>query len=73
MTHRGHVKNGQIMLDDAIALPEGAEVVVAFVEQRDVNGEDLNAVLLRHAGKGRDLPNDLAKQHDHYAHGRPKR
>jgi hypothetical protein len=73
MTHRGHVKNGQITLDEAITLPEGAEVVVALVERPDAAGEDLNAVLLRHAGKGRDLPHDLAEQHDHYAHGRPKR
>ncbi len=25
------------------------------------------------AGKGRNLPNDLAANHDHYLHGTPKR
>ena len=73
MTSRGHVKNGQITLDDPIRFPEGAEVVVALVEKKPSNDDDLNAVLLRHAGQGQDLPTDLAAQHDHYAHGKPKR
>jgi hypothetical protein len=73
MTYRGHIKNGQIALDEPIRFPEGAEVIVALVEKPKANGEDLNAVLLRHAGKGENLPSDLAEQHDHYAHGKPKR
>lgn len=28
MTLRGHVKNGQIMLDEPVALPEGADVKI---------------------------------------------
>ena len=73
MTCRGHVKNGQIALDGPIVFPEGAEVIVALVENPQRDGEGLNAVLLRHAGQGKDLPADLAAQHDHYAHGKPKR
>ena len=73
MTCRGHVKNGQIALDGPIVFPEGAEVIVALVEKSQGDGEDLNAVLLRHAGQGKDLPPDLAEHHDHYAHGKPKR
>jgi hypothetical protein len=73
MTYRGHVKNGQITLDEPVRFPEGAEVVVALVEKPTTHDEDLNAVLLRHAGQGQDLPADLAAQHDHYAHGKPKR
>jgi hypothetical protein len=72
MTCRGHVKNGQITLDEPVLFPEGAEVVVALVEKPESDGEDLNAVLLRHAGQGQNLPADLAAQHDHYAHGKPK-
>ena len=72
MTYRGHIKNGQISLDDSVCFPEGAEVVVTLVEKSQDNGLDLNAVLLRHAGQGRELPVDLAAQHDHYAHGKPK-
>ena len=29
--------------------------------------------LLRHAGKVSGLPRDLAKNHDHYLHGHPKK
>jgi hypothetical protein len=72
MTYRGYVKNGQIALDDSVHFPEGTEVVVTLVEKPQANGEDLNTILLRHAGQGQDLPNDLASQHDHYAHGKPK-
>ena len=61
MTYRGHVKNGKIALDERVVLPEGSEVQVAIVENRS---DDLRAVLLRHAGKGRDLPADLAAKHD---------
>jgi hypothetical protein len=71
MTYRGHVENGQIMLDGAACLPEGASVQVELIQPPD-NGDDLNAVLLRHAGKGRDLPADLAANHDHYVHGKPQ-
>ena len=30
MTYRGHIKNGQITLDEPIELPEGAEVRIDF-------------------------------------------
>lgn len=72
MTYRGHITNGRIMLDDAISLPEGAAVNVEFIVPTTTGNDDLTAVLLRHAGKGQNLPPDLAAQHDHYAHGKPK-
>jgi hypothetical protein len=71
MTYHGLVKDGQITFDEGVSLPEGAEVQVEVIEAPQ-NGEDLHAILLRHAGKGRDLPVDLAANHDHYAHGKPK-
>jgi hypothetical protein len=71
MTYHGQVKDGQILLDAGVLLPEGAEVQVELIELPR-NGEDLQSVLLRHAGKGQDLPADLAENHDHYAHGKPK-
>ena len=71
MTYRGHIRNGQITLDEPAQFPEGTEVIVALVEKSATN-EDLAQVLLRHAGRGRELPVDLAEQHDHYAHGKPK-
>ena len=78
MTYRGHIRNGRITLDNPTLLPEGATVKVEVLESGDNDQssqtrESLNALLLRHAGKGRDLPPDLATHHDHYAHGKPKR
>lgn len=75
MTYRGHVRNGQIMLDEPIALPEGAELrieVSTTPSTPNDEHETLKSLLLRHAGKGRDLPADLAANHDHYAHGKPR-
>ena len=92
MTYRGHVKGGQISLDEPVPLPEGSVVTVNVElvarnpdhlssQQRpdreedplsDESDDDLSELLLRHAGKGRDLPSDLAANHDHYAHGKPK-
>jgi hypothetical protein len=34
MTYRGHVKDGQIMLDEPARLPEGVEVNVEVVEKK---------------------------------------
>ena len=33
MTYRGHIKNGQITLDEPARLPEGAEVNVEVVQE----------------------------------------
>ena len=76
MTYHGHIKNGQVTLDTPAPLPEGATVRVEVLELRgdgqpSQNGDSLSSLLLRHAGKGRDLPSDLATHHDHYAHGKP--
>jgi hypothetical protein len=75
MTYRGWVKNGQILLDAPVTLPEGVEVRVAVLENgaTEAGDDDVSSLLLRHAGKGRNLPIDLAAEHDHYAHGKPKR
>jgi hypothetical protein len=69
MTYRGLINDGQITLVEGVSLPEGAEVQVELIEAPQ-NCDDLNADLLRHAGKGRGLPVDLAANHDHYPHGK---
>jgi hypothetical protein len=38
MTYRGHVKNGQIALDEEARLPEGAKVNVEVVEEPGSKG-----------------------------------
>ena len=32
MAYRGHIENGVVVLDDAVSLPEGAEVTVDLAE-----------------------------------------
>lgn len=71
MTYRGHVKNGQITLDQPTALPEGAEVSVQVVQ----NGEAAATIWdkLRGVAGTVEGPQDWAANHDHHIHGTPKR
>ena len=63
----GKVVNGQVVLDSAqTRLPEGAKVRVEVV------AEPTLTFLLKFAGKAKDLPADMAENHDHYLHGRPR-
>jgi len=77
MTYRGHVKNGMVVLDEPMALPEGAEVRVEVAkqpaQQLDREGRTLGQKLLRYAGKAHGLPHDAALNHDHYLYGTAKR
>ena len=77
MTYRGHVKNGQIALDEPIELPEGAVVNVDLVAVETVENcqeqPTIWAKLLKLAGMVEGLPSDLAKNHDHYLYGVPKK
>lgn len=71
MSYRGHVENGVIVLDDPATLPEGAAVRVELAEERTERSlaDRLRPVI----GICKTLPEDMAEQHDHYVHGRPKR
>ena len=71
MTYLGHVQNGVVVFEGPQTPPEGAAVKVAVVPER----EDglLSDALLEFAGSIEGLPADMAQQHDHYLHGRPKR
>ncbi len=75
MTLRGRVSGGVVMLENPQALPEGTEVKVAPVKKRNRkrNTPDLTDKLLQWAGTCKGLPEDLARNHDHYLHGSPKR
>jgi hypothetical protein len=74
MTFRGHVQNGVVVFDGAQLPPEGAQVEVSLVLPKpQVDQEPLRDMLLRFAGSIEGLPSDMAEQHDHYIHGRPKR
>jgi hypothetical protein len=70
MTLTGEVRNGVVILHEG-HLPEGTKVRVEPIQpSRDGNSEVLwNEVV----GMAKGLPSDLAKNHDHYLHGRPKK
>jgi hypothetical protein len=74
MTFRGSIKNGKIILDGSPALPEGAPVKVEIIPRpKSKRALTLGEKLLKIAGTAKGLPSDLAKNHDHYLYGRPKR
>lgn len=71
MIYRGHVKNGVVVLDEDVHLPDGTAVEVQPVMEtpRKTLAERFHSVI----GKAVDLPSDMAAQHDHYIHGTPKK
>ena len=71
MTFRGHVQSGVVVFDGPQTPPEGATVEVAVLTT--VEKSPLRDLLLEFAGTIDGLPSDMAAQHDHYIHGRPKR
>ncbi len=71
MVYKGKVKNGVIVLEKTGELPEGIEVEVVVSE----TGNDGPTVLDRLGGVvgiAEGLPSDLARNHDHYIHRRPR-
>jgi hypothetical protein len=76
MTYRGRIKDGSIVLDEPLALPDGTEVEIAPVVAESAAasaGPTWAEVLKDVIGKAEGLPPDLAENHDHYIHGVPKR
>ena len=79
MVYIGHVKNGMVVFDQPVALPEGLEVCVEIPEKSFESNTDKESTLppgqtlLKYAGKAVGLPEDAARNHDHYLYGTPKR
>ncbi len=71
MTLEGTVQNGTIVLDQGATLPEGTRVRV--VAESAVQASSAKELLMQMSGCMADLPSDLAKNHDHYLHGTPKK
>ena len=72
MTYRGHIKGGVVVLDEPVELPEGTEVRVEPATQGRTEptlADDLREFI----GCVEDLPPDVARNHDHYLYGAPKR
>jgi hypothetical protein len=74
MVYRGQVKNGVIVLDEAVKLPEGARVTIEETPiLHEETGPTLAETLGEFIGMAKDLPPDFARNHDHYIHGAPKK
>jgi hypothetical protein len=75
MTYRGYVKQGVIRLRGRASLEEGTEVRIEPVKavKRARARKTLGQKMLKFAGSVKGLPSDLARDHDHYAHGRPRK
>jgi hypothetical protein len=71
MTFRGHIENGVAVFDEPVELPDGTAVRIELEEtsQRRTLADRLRDVI----GAAEGLPSDLAEQHDHYLHGKPKK
>jgi hypothetical protein len=72
----GKVVDGNIVLDQPGQLKEGTEVRVRPISGTstppDENGS-LSKMLLSFAGTVEGLPDDMARNHDHYLYGVPKK
>ncbi len=71
MVYLGHVRQGLVVLDSAVVLPEGVEVRVEVPETSsppscDAREDTPGRRLLKYAGKAVGLPPDAARNHDHY-------
>jgi len=75
MTYKGHIKNGMVVLDEPLRLPEGSQVLIQPVAAvaSVATPLPLSDLLRQVAGRGKDLPADGSAQHDHYTYGTPKR
>lgn len=76
MLLEGHVQNGQIVLDEPADLPDGARVRVEVVPPKPQPEPDIPTLYERLKpviGIATNLPEDAARNHDHYLYGTPKR
>ena len=75
MTYRGHVEGGVIVLEGGKRPPEGMIVRIEPLRKPRAKKkpESVSGMLLSLAGRVKGLPRDMARNHDHYLHGHPKR
>lgn len=72
MTVIGTVENGKVALPAGVELPSGTKVRIETLEDLP-NQAPLAEALKEFVGIFNDLPGDLARNHDHYLHGTPKK
>jgi hypothetical protein len=76
MTYRGKVRNGVVILDKPVRLPEGTEVSVTLLETQARRGVARKPLprkgLLAFAGQAKGLPADASRNLKHYLYGHPQ-
>jgi hypothetical protein len=73
MTYRGKIKNGAVVLDQPVPLPDGVEVEIVPASNGQALPPTWAEVFRDITGKAEGLPPDMARNHDHYLHGAPKK
>ena len=75
MTVTGTVRGGVVVPDLEDLLPEGSRVTIELEHESGVSDEfePSFASLLELAGTVEGLPPDMARNHNHYLHGHPKK
>ena len=70
-----HFDGEALVPDEPVDLKPGVTYRVSLVPLDEPTGdaESLRDFLLSYAGTMKGLPPDLARNHDHYLHGGPKR
>ena len=71
MSYVGTVANGVVVLPPEVRLDDGTKVRVEPLAAEPA-AQTLGQRLMKFAGRARTLPSDMARNHDHYLHGRPK-
>lgn len=69
MTYKGRIRNGSVVLDEPVQLPEGAKVTVDLEEPKPVPLSELLGDLI---DAGDELPTDAARNKRHYLYGHRK-
>ena len=72
MKYSGKVKDGVVVLEGSPPLKDGTVVAVEPVEA-PVASPGLGQRLKPFSGSAKGLPTDMARNHDHYLHGRPRK
>jgi len=69
----GVVEDGKVVLPPEMQLPTGTRVRIEPLPSEQQKGPSLGEALKKFIGVADDLPEDAARNHDHYIHGTPKK
>jgi len=81
MVYHGHIQNGVIVFDNQPPWPEGTRVRIEAIQPAPSDRPAGNArppqtwaeVFGDLVGRAQGLPADMARNHDHYLHGAPRK